>query len=68
MEVSKYICTFALKNVCKIMNTIANKSENAIMALKKAMEVRRVWMQALLGKISKEELDKKGIRLMAVSE
>lgn len=51
-----------------IMNTIANKSENAIMALKKAMEVRRVWMQALSGKISKEELDKKGIRLMAVSE
>ena len=38
------------------------------MALEKAMEVRRVWMQALSGKISKKELDAKGIRFMAVAE
>ena len=38
------------------------------MALKKAMEVRRVWMQALSGKVSKEELNAKGIRFMAISK
>ena len=51
-----------------IMNTNANKQSNAAMALEKAMEVRRVWMQALSGKISKKELDAKGIRFMAVTE
>jgi hypothetical protein len=51
-----------------IMNTNANKQSNAAMALEKAMEVRRVWMQALSGKISKKELDAKGIRFMAVAE
>ena len=51
-----------------IMNTNANKQNNAAMALEKAMEVRRVWMQALSGKISKKELDAKGIRFMAVAE
>ena len=51
-----------------IMNTNANKQSNAAMALEKAMEVRRMWMQALSGKISKKELDAKGIRFMAVAE
>ena len=51
-----------------IMNTNANKQSNAAMALEKAMEVRRVWLQALSGKISKKELDAKGIRFMAVAE
>ena len=51
-----------------IMNTNANKQSNAAMALEKAMEVRRVWMQALSGKISKKELDAKGIRFIAVAE
>lgn len=51
-----------------IMNTNAYKQSNAAMALEKAMEVRRVWMQALSGKISKKELDAKGIRFMAVAE
>ena len=51
-----------------IMNTNANKQSNAAIALEKAMEVRRVWMQALSGKISKKELDAKGIRFMAVAE
>lgn len=50
------------------MNTIANSQVSATAALKKAMEVRRVWMQALSGKVSKEELDAKGIRFMAVKE
>ena len=50
------------------MNTTANKQRNAFIALEKAMEVRRVWMQALSGKISKEELDAKGIRFMSISE
>ena len=50
------------------MNTNANKQSNAAMALEKAMEVRRMWMQALSGKISKKELDAKGIRFMAVAE
>ena len=36
--------------------------------LKKAMEVRRVWMQALSGRIGKEELEAKGIRFMSVKE
>jgi hypothetical protein len=44
------------------------KQSNAAIALEKAMEVRRVWMQALSGKISKKELDAKGIRFMAVAE
>ena len=51
-----------------IMNTTANKQSNAFSALEKAMEVRRVWMQALSGKIGKEELDARGIRFIAVSE
>ena len=51
-----------------IMNTNANKQSNAAMALEKAMEVRRVWMQALSGKISKKELDANCIRFMAVAE
>lgn len=55
-------------NFIVIMNTNANKQSNAAMALEKAMEVRRVWMQALSGKISKKELDAKGIRFMAVAE
>lgn len=50
------------------MDTVSNKPRNASMAFKKAMEVRRVWMQALSGKVSKAELDAKGIRFMAVSE
>ena len=50
------------------MNTNANKQINAAMALEKAMEVMRVWMQALSGKISKKELDAKGIRFMAVTD
>ena len=50
------------------MNANANKQSNAAMALEKAMEVRRMWMQALSGKISKKELDAKGIRFMAVAE
>lgn len=50
------------------MNTIANKHEKATKALEKAMEVRRVWMQALAGKISKDELDAKGIHFMAVKK
>jgi len=49
-------------------NTVENKQISASMAFKKAMEVRRIWMQALAGKVSKEELDAKGIRVMAVSE
>lgn len=50
------------------MNTIANKHEKATKALEKAMEVRCVWMQALAGKISKDELDAKGIHFMAVKK
>ena len=50
------------------MNTAADKQSNAFVALEKAMEVRRVWMHALSGKIGKEELDAKGIRFMAISE
>jgi hypothetical protein len=50
------------------MNTVAHHQGNATMALEKAMEVRRVWMQALSGKIGKEQLDAKGIRFMAVKE
>lgn len=38
------------------------------MTLKKTIEVKCAWMQALSGKISKEELEAKGIRFMAVSE
>ncbi len=49
-------------------NKVANKHSNALKALEKAMEVRNVWMQALSGKIGKEELNKKGIRFMAVAE
>ena len=51
-----------------VMNTTANKQSDAFIALEKATEVRRVWMQALSGKISKEELDAKGIRFMPISE
>ena len=50
------------------MNTVANKQRNATMALEKAIEVRRVWMQALSGKIGKEELSARGIRFMGVKE
>lgn len=50
------------------MSTVNNKQQNATMALKKAMEVRRVWMQALSGNIGKEELDAQGIRFMAVTK
>lgn len=50
------------------MNTTANKQNKAAIALEKAMEVRRVWMQALSGKIDKAELDARGIRFMAVTE
>ena len=60
-----YLCS-GIINIT--MNTAANKTEKASMALKKAIEVRRAWMQALSGKISKEELEAKGIRFMAVSE
>lgn len=51
-----------------IMNTTVNNQNSAFIALEKAMEVRRVWMQALLGKIGKEELDARGIRFMAIAE
>ena len=50
------------------MKTIANKREKATRALEKAMEVRRVWMQALAGKIGKEELNAKGVRFMAITK
>jgi amino acid permease len=50
------------------MNTKSNNQKDAIEALKKAMEIRHIWMQALSGKISKEELDAKGVRFMAVTE
>ena len=53
---------------CNDMNTVVNKHNDAYMALKKAMEVRRVWMQALSGRIGKEELEAKGIRFMSVKE
>ena len=44
------------------------KKNSAEVALKKAIEVRKVWMQALSGKISKSELDAAGISFMAISE
>ena len=50
------------------MNTVSNNPVSATMALKKAMEVRRVWMQALSGKIGKDELDARGIRFIAVTK
>ena len=49
------------------MNTTGKKN-SAEVALKKAIEVRKVWMQALSGKISKSELDAAGISFMAISE
>lgn len=48
------------------MNTTGKKN-SAEVALKKAIEVRKVWMQALSGKISKSELDAAGISFMAIS-
>ena len=50
----------------QFVGTPFNKTN--IPSLEKAMEVRRMWMQALSGKISKKELDAKGIRFMAVAE
>lgn len=50
------------------MTTATNKQQDATMALKKAMEVRHVWMQALSGKIGKEELDARGIRFIATAK
>ena len=41
----------------KLIDALKNRND-AVMALKKAIEVRNVWMQALSGKISKEELNK----------
>ena len=50
------------------MNTAMNNRNSATAALEKAMEVRRVWMEALSGKVDKKVLDEKGIRFMAVTE
>ena len=49
------------------INTIGKKNR-AEAALKKAIEVRKVWMQALSGKISKSELDATGISFMPISK
>ncbi|MBQ7552863.1 MAG: hypothetical protein IJT46_00700 [Bacteroidaceae bacterium] len=50
------------------METALKNRNDAVMALKKAIEVRNVWMQALSGKISKEELNARGISFIAVSK
>lgn len=50
------------------MNNTADNQINAIKSIEKAMEVRRIWIQALAGKVSKQELDEKGIRFIAVAE
>lgn len=50
------------------MMNVANRNSNAIGALQKAVETRRVWMEALSGKIGKEELNSKGIRFIQVTE
>lgn len=42
-----------------------NEAKNA---LKKAVEIRSIWMQALLGKISKAELEAKGIHFISIAE
>lgn len=50
------------------MNDNSFDRNKAKTALKKAIEIRRIWMQALLGEVSKAELDAKGIHFIAVSE
>ena len=50
------------------MKAVSNKQRNATVALEKAMEVRRIWMQALSGKVDKAELDARGIRFIGVAK
>lgn len=65
---SKRFCKFAAQIIINDMNTAMNNRNSATAALEKAMEVRRVWMEALSGKVDKKVLDEKGIRFMAVTE
>ena len=50
------------------MNNKADNQGNGIKSIGKAMDVCRIWMQALTGKISKRELGENGIRFIAVTE
>ncbi len=47
---------------------ITISKNQAIAAFHNAIETRRIWMDALAGRISKEELDKKGIKFINVVE
>lgn len=44
-----------------------NKND-AKKALKKAIEVRAVWMQALMGMVGKAELEEKDIHFITITE
>ena len=50
------------------MTNISKHKTTAMDALQKAVERRRVWMDALMGKIGKEELESKGIRFINIAE
>jgi len=43
-------------------------SNEAMDAIKKAIEIRGIWMQALMGKMSKADLEEKGIHFISVAE
>ena len=50
------------------MNNKADNQGNGVKFIEKAIDVCRIWMQALAGKISKRKLGEKGIRFIAVTE
>jgi len=50
------------------MEKNTSNSNEAQDAIKKAIEIRYMWMQALMGKMSKAELDEKGIHFISVAE
>lgn len=47
---------------------MSHNQDNSVRAIEKAIEKRRLWMQALAGKVSKQELDEKGFSFIAVVE
>lgn len=62
-----YFCS-ELNEQLAFMNDNTFDRNKAKTALKEAIEIRRIWIQALLGEVSKAELDAKGIHFIAVSE
>lgn len=50
------------------MEKNTSNSNEAKDAIKRAIEIRNMWMQALMGKMSKAELDEKGIHFISVAE